>query len=54
MHTYCDRFHAALAQQFCTAIIVVTHGEKIFPAFKRIYHIRDGKTYQEAGEGRTL
>jgi ABC-type lipoprotein export system ATPase subunit len=28
--------------QFETAIIVVTHDEKIIPTFKRIYHIRDG------------
>ena len=43
-----------LAQEFRTAIIVVTHDEKIIPTFKRIYHIRDGKTYEEAGEGRPL
>ena len=41
-----------MAQQFETAIIVVTHDEKIIPTFKRIYHIRDGVTYEEAGEGR--
>ncbi len=40
-----------LAQEFRIAIIVVTHDEKIIPTFKRIYHIRDGKTYEEAGEG---
>ena len=42
------------AQQFQTAIIVVTHDEKIIPTFKRIYHIRDGVTHEEAGEGRSL
>ena len=41
-----------MARQFETAIIVVTHDEKIMPTFKRIYHIRDGVTYEEAGEGR--
>ena len=41
-----------MAHQFETAIIVVTHDEKIIPTFKRIYHIRDGVTYEEAGEGR--
>ena len=41
-----------MAQQFDTAIIVVTHDEKIIPTFKRIYHIRDGTTHEEAGEGR--
>ena len=41
-----------MAQQYRTAIIVVTHDEKIIPTFKRLYHIRDGKTYEEAGEGR--
>ena len=37
-----------------TAIIVVTHDEKIIPTFKRIYHIRDGQTVEEKGEGRSL
>ena len=41
-----------MATQHQTAIIVVTHDEKILPTFKRIYHIRDGRTYEEAGEGR--
>ena len=40
-----------MAQQFNTAIIVVTHDEKIIPTFKRIYHIRDGKTFEEKGLG---
>jgi putative ABC transport system ATP-binding protein len=43
-----------MAKQAQTAIIVVTHDEKIIPTFKRIYHIRDGHTYEEAGEGRDL
>ncbi len=38
-----------MAQQFNTAIIVVTHDEKIIPTFKRIYQIRDGKTFEEKG-----
>ncbi|MDD2317456.1 MAG: ABC transporter ATP-binding protein [Desulfobacterales bacterium] len=41
-----------MSRQYETAIIVVTHDEKIIPTFKRIYHIRDGVTYEEAGEGR--
>lgn len=41
-----------MAARFETAIIVVTHDEKIIPTFKRIYHIRDGVTHEEAGEGR--
>jgi len=41
-----------MARQYRTAIIVVTHDEKIIPTFRRIYHIRDGRTYEEAGEGR--
>lgn len=41
-----------MAKRFSTAIIVVTHDEKIIPTFRRIYHIRDGRTYEEAGEGR--
>lgn len=43
-----------MAQKYQTAIVVVTHDEKIIPIFKRIYHIRDGKTYEEAGEGRSF
>jgi putative ABC transport system ATP-binding protein len=41
-----------MARQYRTAIIVVTHDEKIIPTFKRIYRIRDGATHEEAGEGR--
>ncbi len=40
-----------MAGKFETAVIVVTHDEKIIPTFKRIYHIRDGVTYEEAGQG---
>ena len=43
-----------MATQYHTAIIVVTHDEKIIPTFKRIYHIRDGVTTEEVGEGRAI
>lgn len=43
-----------MARRFETAVIVVTHDEKIIPTFKRIYHIRDGVTHEEAGEGRAF
>jgi putative ABC transport system ATP-binding protein len=43
-----------MATQYHTAIIVVTHDEKIIPSFKRIYQIRDGRTYEEAGQGQSL
>ena len=43
-----------MAVQFRAAIIVVTHDEKIIPTFRRIYQIRDGKTHEEAGEGRAF
>ncbi|MGE4111264.1 MAG: ABC transporter ATP-binding protein [Burkholderiales bacterium] len=43
-----------LARDYRTAIIVVTHDEKIIPTFKRIYQIRDGRTVEEAGEGREV
>ena len=43
-----------MARLYRTAVIVVTHDEKIIPTFKRIYHIRDGRTHEEAGEGRAL
>jgi len=41
-----------MAVQYQAAVIVVTHDEKIIPTFKRIYRIRDGRTVEEAGEGR--
>jgi putative ABC transport system ATP-binding protein len=41
-----------MALQYETAIIVVTHDEKIIPTFRRIYNIRDGRAVEEAGEGR--
>lgn len=43
-----------MARQYETAVIVVTHDEKIVPTFRRIYHIRDGRTHEEAGEGRAF
>ncbi len=43
-----------MAKKFKTAIIVVTHDEKIIPTFRRIYHIRDGVTHEEVGEGRAF
>jgi putative ABC transport system ATP-binding protein len=43
-----------MAVQAHTAIIVVTHDEKIIPTFKRLYHIRDGRTVEEAGLGQSL
>ncbi len=36
-----------MARQFDTAIIIVTHDEKIILTFKRLYKIRDGRTVQE-------
>ena len=41
-----------MAKSQNTAIIVVTHDEKIIPTFKRLYHIRDGVTREEMGDGR--
>jgi putative ABC transport system ATP-binding protein len=43
-----------MALQSQAAIIVVTHDEKIIPTFRRIYHIREGRTVEEVGEGRSL
>lgn len=36
-----------MARQFETAIIIVTHDEKIIPTFRRLYNIRDGVTIEE-------
>ncbi|MCF8504133.1 MAG: ABC transporter ATP-binding protein [Caulobacter sp.] len=38
-----------MAARYQTAIIIVTHDEKIIPTFKRLYHIRDGRTHEEDG-----
>jgi len=43
-----------MASQYETAIIVVTHDEKIIPTFKRLYQIRDGRTEEQTGEGRSV
>ncbi|MCC7242113.1 MAG: ABC transporter ATP-binding protein [Acidobacteria bacterium] len=43
-----------MARLYETAIVVVTHDEKIIPTFKRIYNIRDGRTVEEAAAGRSL
>jgi putative ABC transport system ATP-binding protein len=43
-----------MASRFETAVIVVTHDEKIIPTFKRLYHIRDGVTDEETGEGKAF
>lgn len=40
-----------LAQQFNTAIMVVTHDDVIIPRFKRLYRLRDGVGHEEAGQG---
>ena len=42
-----------MALQYHPAIIVVIHDEKFIPTFKRLYHVRDGSTHEEAGEGRS-
>ena len=43
-----------LAMQYQTAIIVVTHDEKIIPTFKRLYNTRDGQIIEETGKGLAL
>ena len=43
-----------MARRYETAVVVVTHDEKIIPTFRRLYHIRDGRTEEVAGEGRPL
>ena len=40
-----------LAEQYQTAIIVVTHDDIIIPRFKRLYRLRDGVAHEEAGQG---
>lgn len=40
-----------LAEQFKTAIMVVTHDDIIIPRFKRLYRLRDGVANEEVGQG---
>jgi putative ABC transport system ATP-binding protein len=39
-------------QNFRTAIIALTHDPKTISGFKRIDPARDGRTHEQAGEGR--
>ena len=48
------RILGEMARAYHTAIVVVTHDEKIIPTFRRLYHIRDGVTHEEAGQARPL
>ena len=43
-----------MAKQYQTAIIVVTHDEKIIPTFKRLYNIRDGGPTRKPAQGASL
>lgn len=43
-----------MAEHSKTAIIVVTHDEKIIPTFRRISRMRDGKTVEETLRGKRL
>ncbi|MGD7652845.1 MAG: ABC transporter ATP-binding protein, partial [Verrucomicrobiales bacterium] len=36
-----------MARRFDTAVIVVTHDEKIIPTFRRLYQIRDGRPLEQ-------
>jgi putative ABC transport system ATP-binding protein len=42
---------ARLAEQFNTAIMVVTHDDIIIPRFNRLYRLRDGVAHEEKGQG---
>jgi len=43
-----------MARQYQTAIIVVTHDEKIIPTFKRIYHIAMAAPMKKRGTAEML
>lgn len=45
------RLLTRLAEQFQTAIMVVTHDDIIIPSFKRLYRLRDGMAQEEQGQG---
>lgn len=40
-----------MASEYQTAIIVVTHDEKTIATFRRIYNVRDGRTFGKWGKG---
>ena len=40
-----------LAEQYRTAVLVVTHDDSIIPHFKRLYRLRDGVAHEEQGQG---
>lgn len=42
------------AVQYHTAFVVVTHDKQIVRSFRRVCHIRDGRTHEEAGESSSL
>lgn len=39
-----------LAEEYNTAIMIVTHDDVIIPRFKRLYRLRDGVGHEEAGQ----
>lgn len=43
-----------MARRYGTAVIVVTHDEKIIPSFPRLYQIRDGRTHLVKQDASTL
>ena len=45
------RLLTRLAEQYQTAIMVVTHDDIIIPSFKRLYRLRDGMAQEEQGQG---
>ena len=49
-----DQLNGEPKQVPTTACVGDLVREKIIPTFKRIYHIRDGRTVEEAGEGRIV
>lgn len=48
------RIVAKMAARYRAAIVVVAHDEQIIPTFRRIHHIRDGRTMEEPGQGHGL
>ncbi len=45
---------ASMARRHETAVVIVTHDEKIIPTFRRLYRIRDGRAHEERGQGEAL
>ena len=56
-HAICREIYSKMIYIYIYSAMIYDinyNDEKIIPTFKRIYHIRDGVTHEEVGEGRSI